>query len=405
MGVYEGLGVKKLINCMGPVTKIGGSLMSVEVIKAMNEAAKSFVSIDELLEKSGERIAELTGAPAAFITSGAAAGLAVSVAACMAGSDTIKAKQLPDTSGMKDKIIFHNCHRIHYDQAIRITGASFIGIGFSDYSDTTDLKPYINSETAAIIYVAKFEEFKGSIPLGEIISIAHDSKIPVIVDAADELHILSNLHKYTDMGANLVIYSGGKGIKGPQGSGFILGDKDLIKACSFNASPNHGIGRPMKVSKEEIVGLTKAVELYVKKDFELEMRSWEKQRDYIWEKLSGLVQLKINDKNNILHGAPGSFNLPSLYIDLEEENLSLKRDKIIEKLWEGNPRIAVEKSSTGIIIRMMMLEIGQEKLVAKKLLEVFKKQNVLNKLDCKNCIINEYYCVRLDLSDILVIRL
>lgn len=373
MGIYEELGVRKVINCMGPYSIIGGSLMPAEVIRAMHEAAKSFVSMDELLEKSGEKIAELTGAPAAFITSGAAAGLAVSAAACMAGSDPMKAKQLPDTAGKKDEIIIHRCHRIHYDQAVRLTGARFIEIGFSDFSDADDLKPYITSETAAILYVAKFEELKGSISLEEVIEIAHNANIPVIVDAADELPPLSNLHKYADMGANLVIYSGGKGLKGPQGSGLILGDKELIKACSFNGSPNYGIGRPMKVDKEEIVGLTKAIELYVHKDFESEMQTWEKQREYIIEKLSGVPNINCVIDKPLPSGAPGSFYLPSLYIDLNEEKLSLTKDEVVQKLWEENPRIAVEKSSNGIVVRMMMLESSQEKLVTEKLLEIFKQ--------------------------------
>jgi L-seryl-tRNA(Ser) seleniumtransferase len=347
--------------------------MPAEVIKAMHEAAKSFVSMDELLEKSGEKIAELTGAPAAFITSGAAAGLAVSAAACMAGSDPMKAKQLPDTTGMKDEIIIHRCHRIHYDQAVRLTGARFVEIGFSDWSDADDLKPYINSETAAILYVAKFEKLKGSVPLEEVIKLAHNVKIPVIVDAADELPPLSNLHKYMKMGANLVTYSGGKGLLGPQGSGLILGDKDLIKACSFNASPNYGIGRPMKVDKEEIAGLTKAIELYVNKDFKLEMQTWERQREYITEKLSGISCINCIIDKPLPSGAPGSFYLPSLYIDLNEEKLSITKDEVVQKLWESNPRIAVDKSSTGIILRMMMLESGQEKIVTERLLEIFIK--------------------------------
>jgi L-seryl-tRNA(Ser) seleniumtransferase len=372
MGIYEELGIRKVINCLGPYTKVGGSLMPEEVVKTMHEAAKSFVSIDELLEKSGEKIAEITGAPAAFITSGAAAGLAVSAAACMAGSDPMKAKQLPDTSGMKDEITIHRCHRIHYDQAVRLTGARFVEIGFSDWSDADDLKQYINSETAAILYVAKFESLNCSIPLDKVIKVAHYVKIPVIVDAADELPPASNLHKFINMGADLVIFSGGKGLRGPQGSGLILGDKDLIKACSVNANPNYGIGRSMKVDKEEIAGLTKAIELYVKKDFESEMQFWERQQEYIMDKLSGVSHIKCTTHKPVSPGAPGSFYLPAVYIDLDKEGLFLTKSEIIQKLWEENPRIAVDELPTGIVIRLMMMESGQEKKVVEKLLEIFK---------------------------------
>jgi len=373
MGIYQEMGVKELINCMGPVSKIGGSLMPQEVIVAMQEAAKSFISMDELLGESGKKIAKLVGAPAAFITSGAAAGLAVSVAACMAGNDPIKAKQLPDTYGMKDEVIIHHCHRIHYDQAVRLTGSFFVEIGFSDWSDAEDLEGYISEETAAILYVAKFERCKGSISLKEVIKVAKEAHIPVIVDAADEVPPLDNLNKFTDMGANLVVYSGGKGIRGPQGSGLILGDKDLIKACSVNGSPNYGIGRPMKVDKEEIVGLTKAIELFVKKDFDLEMKNWEKQRSYIIDKIGNIPNINCIIDKPLPPGTPGSFFLPSLFIDFDEEKLLMSKDEILEKLWNGNPRIAVDKSLDGIVIRMMMIQNGQEKIIAEKLLDILRK--------------------------------
>ena len=374
MDIYEEIGVRKVINCLGPVTKVGGSLMPIGVIKAMEEAAKSFVSIDELLEKTGEKIAKLTGTPSAFITSGGAAGLAVSAAACMAGNDPQKAKQLPNTSGMKNEIITLHCHRIRYDQAIRVAGACFVETGFADQSTIDDLESHISDKTTAILYIARFEKIVGSIPLMKIIEIAHIKGIPVIVDAADELPPLSNLHRYTDMGANLVIYSGGKGLMGPQGTGLILGDKDLIKACAVNASPNYGIGRSMKVSKEEVIGLTKAVELYVNKDFELEMQAWEKQRQYIIEKLISCSQINCTSYKPVPPGSPGSYYIPSVYIDFNEEKLSLTKDEVIKKLWEGNPRIVVgAEVPTGIVLRMMMLEKGQEDKVVERLLEVFKE--------------------------------
>lgn len=373
MAIYQELGVRELVNCMGPVSKIGGSLMSAEVVTAIQEASRAFVNMDELLEKSGKKIAKLVGAPAAFITSGAAAGLAVSVAACMAGSDPMKAKQLPDTYGMKDEVIIHHCHRIHYDQAVRLTGAFFTEIGFSDWSDGTDLEPYIDAETAAILYVAKFEKCKGSVSLKEVIEIARNANIPVIVDAADEVPPVSNLRKYTDMGANLVVYSGGKGLRGPQGSGLILGDKDFIKACSVNGSPNYGVGRPMKVDKEEIVGLTKAVELFMNKDFDLEMQTWQKQRQYIMENISHIPNIHCVVDKPLPPGTPGSFYLPTLFIDFNEEKLSMTKDEIVKKLWDGDPCIAVDKSLDGIVIRMMMIQNGQEKIIVEKLLEVLKK--------------------------------
>lgn len=370
MGIFEELGVRKVINCMGPFTIVGGSLMPQEVVNAMAEAAASFVSVNELLEKAGKKIADLTGTPAAFITSGAAAGLAVATAACMAGTDPLKAKQLPDTSGMKNEIIVLRRHRIHYDQAIRVAGARFVEIGFCDWSEPEALKAAITPNTAAIFYVAKYESAGGSIPLVKVIEIAKKNGLPVIVDAADELPPLSNLRKYNDLGADLVVFSGGKGICGPQSAGLILGDKELIEACAVNGSPNYGIGRPMKVSKEDIVGLTKAVELFVKKDFEAEMHSWENQRDYIIERLSKLPNVKCLAEKPIAPGAPGSFYLPTVFIDFIGEKVPHSIEEVVETLWEGDPRIVVGQSRAGIIIRVMMLKAGEERLVAERLLEI-----------------------------------
>jgi len=373
MCVYDELGVKRLINAFGPVTKVGGSLMSPEVINAMNEAAKGFVDMDELLKKAGERVAEITGAPAAFVTSGAAAGLAISAAACMAGTDPNKAKQLPNTSGMKNEIVVLRCHRIHYDQAIRVAGARFVEVGFADWSSACDIEASITEDTAAILYVAKEETALGSVPLEQVIDTGKVRNIPVIVDAADELPPVSNLHKFTDMGASLVVFSGGKDIRGPQGSGLILGREDLIEACTVNGSPNYGIGRPMKVDKEEIVGLVKALELYVAQDFEAEMKTWERQRDYLVEKLSRLAHVTVSPQEPVAPGSPGSFYLPAAYVELDEERLGMTRDEVVRKLREGDPGIVVGESPTGIVIRVHMLEEGQEKEVTARLMAILGK--------------------------------
>jgi len=373
MDVYEQLGVKKLINAFGPVTKIGGSLMPPEVVEAMAEAGKAFVDMDELLEKAGERIAEITGAEAAFVTSGAAAGLATAAAACMAGADPVKAKQLPDTTGMKNEIVMLRCHRIHYDQAIRVAGARVVDVGFADWSSVEDIEPFITENTAAILYVAKAEGVRGSVPLKAMIGLAKARGIPVIIDAADELPPVSNLLKFTDMGADLVLFSGGKDIRASQASGLVLGKKALIKACAVNGSPNYGIGRAMKITKEVVVGLVKAVELYVQQDFEAETKAWERQRDYLVEKLSGLPHVSVSATGTIHPGAPGSFCLPAAYVELDEKGLGMTKDEVVRKLREGEPGIAVGQSPAGIVLRAHMLEPGEEKIVAARLIDILRR--------------------------------
>ena len=189
----------------------------------------------------------------------------------------------------------------------------------------------------------------------------------------DELPPVSNLHKFTDMGADLVIFSGGKDIQGPQGSGLILGRKDLIKACAVNGSPNYGIGRPMKVDKEEIVGLVKALELYVAQDFRAEMKTWERQRGYLVEKLSRLAHVNVSPHEPVTPGSPGSFYLPAAYVELDEERLGMTRDEVVRKLREGDPGIVVDESPTGIVVRVHMLEEGQEKEVTARLIAILCK--------------------------------
>jgi L-seryl-tRNA(Ser) seleniumtransferase len=369
MGIYEELGVKTVINASGPFTKVGGSLMPSEVVEAMAEASRAFVDIDELLEKAGERIAEIMGVEAAFVTSGAAAGLAVATAACMAGDDRVKAMQLPDTTGMKNEVIILRSHRIHYDQAIRVAGGRFVEVGFTDGTSADYLKAAITDKTAAIAYVAKREPASGSVPLEQVIELAHAADVPVIVDAADELPPVSNLHRFTDKGADLATFSGGKDIRGPQSSGLVLGRKDLIRACAVHACPNYGIGRAMKVGKEEIVGLVKAVELYVKQDFDEEMRIWEQQREYFVRELSSLPYVDVG-VHKALPGEPGSFHLPAAYVNVNEEKLGMTKKEVIQQLKAGDTEIVVGESSKGIVLRAHMLKEGEERIIASRLKDI-----------------------------------
>lgn len=369
MGIYEQLGVKRLINAYGTVTRIGGSLMLPEVLEAMAEAAQAFIALDELLEKVGERIAEITGSEAAFITSGAAGGMTIATAACIAGMDRAKIERLPNTEGMKNQVIVLKCHRVYYDQAIRQAGADFVEVGFVKRSFPWQMEAAINEKTAAIFYLAESERVSGSLPLKEVLEIAKAAAVPVIVNAAAELPPVSNLHKFVDMGADLVIFSGGKDIRGPQASGLILGRKDLIKACALNSNPNHSIGRPMKASKEAIAGLVKALELYVEQDFDQEMEKWEHQVQYFVLHLSELPYI------NVRRGFPTGPGIqptciPRAYVDLDEERLGMPKHEVINQLRAGEPAIVVGESPTGIVLNPHMLEKGEEEAVANRLREV-----------------------------------
>jgi len=363
--VYEELGITPVINAAGPYTQFGGSLMPPEVVEAMRQAAQVFVDLDELLARAGEKIARLTGAEAALVTSGAAAGLAVCAAACMAGPDPLRAKQLPEVKEMKDEIIMLRVHRIHYDQAIRIAGARIVDVGFMDWSTVDDVEAAISDRTAGIFYVAKAEPLAGSVPLRQVVELAHRYGLPVVVDAADELPPPSNLHRFLDEGADAVIFSGGKDLRGPQSSGLILGRRSFVEACTYHTCPRYGIGRPMKVGKEEIVGLVKAVELYVRQDFNARLRFMQEAVDFFIEELSGLPKVRAQ-RYQPVPGDPGSFRLPAAHVEFDQAALRMTPREVADALLQGKPRVAVGTSSTGIVLRPQMLDPSQLPVVVER---------------------------------------
>ena len=261
MNVYERLGVKKRINAAANGTSIGGSIMLPEVVAAMQEAGRSHVSIPELLEQAGNRIAQLAGVDACTITNGAAAGVAVSVAACMTGSSNARVHQLPDTAGMKDEVIVQRMQINFYELMIRLTGARIVPAGLANRTYPWHLEAAFTPQTAAVVHFPAYSP-PTDLPIDRVVELAHARGVPVIVDAAAEFPPFSILSHYWKLGADLTIVSGGKGLRGPQSSGLILGRKSLVEACVMSGSPNHGVGRPMKVGKEEIAGLLTAVELW-----------------------------------------------------------------------------------------------------------------------------------------------
>ncbi|MEA5016226.1 MAG: aminotransferase class V-fold PLP-dependent enzyme [Candidatus Limiplasma sp.] len=274
MSIYQELGVKTLINAWGTVTKVGGSVMAPEVLEAMVQAGKSYVEISTLHKAAGERIAELVGAEACCITCGAAAGLAISTAACIARMDPAARLQLPDTTGLKNEVLVLKCHRILYDQAVLLSGARFVEVGRTSSAMLEEVEAAITPRTAAFFYASEAEPMRGSIPLDVLSPLLKERGIPIIVDGAAELPPKANLTRFHRQGADLVVFSGGKELRGPQSSGLILGRRDLIEACDACCCPNYGVGRSMKIDKETIAGITKAVELFMTKDEEAQNRLW-----------------------------------------------------------------------------------------------------------------------------------
>lgn len=281
MGVYDELDVSPMINALGTVTKVGGSRMDPRVLDAMAEASCSFVDVGSLHRNAGRAIARMAAVEAACVTSGAAAGLAIAAAACMAHADPAKILQLPDTTGMPNEALVLKAHRILYDQAVRSAGAEFVEVGVTSFASVEQVDAAITDRTACMVYVAEAASMRGSLPLRELADLLEPRGIPIIVDAAAELPPVGNLSAFLADGADLVVFSGGKEIGGPQSSGLILGRAPLIEDCNANSCPDYSIGRPMKIDKETIVGLVKAVELFVQRDYAVIFAEWESMVDMV----------------------------------------------------------------------------------------------------------------------------
>lgn len=360
MDIYDSLGVRKVINGSATLTMLGGSLMPAQVLTAMAEAAGSFVNLDELQEKVGRRIAEWTHNEAAYVSCGAAAGLVLSTAACIAGKDPVLREKLPFSDGMRNQVIVHRRGRVGYDFAVRQAGGKLVEIGTEEGALKEDLIAAINDQTAAVFVFYKNLMMDGQIPLDEQIEIAHQYGIPVIVDAAAQIPPVENLWRFTQQGADLAIFSGGKGLCGPQSSGLIVGRRDLIEACAFHACPRAYIGRPMKAGKEEIVGLMAAVRWYVDLDHEEMMKTYEAQVAYIIEAFSGFLGIAARRSFPNEAGQP----MPRAEILLDEDIIGITRDELLSRLIEGTPAVSLAESGrNGVYINPQTLQPGEEKIV------------------------------------------
>ncbi len=367
MDIYDELGVRKVINGIATVTSLGGSIMPPEVVEAMAEASRYFVNIDELQQKVGEKIAELTRNEAAYISCGAAAGLVLTTAACITGLDPEKRARLPYTDGMKNEVIVHKFGRVGFDFAIRQAGGRLVEIGTEDGTSPEDMERAIDEKTAAIVYFYNVTRMKGLVPLEQGIEIAKRRGVPLIVDAAAQLPPVDNLWRFTHMGADLVIFSGGKGLCGPQSSGLILGRKDLIEACVFNACPRSFIGRPMKVGKEEIIGLLAAVKWYLNLDHDRLMNVYEDQVRYLIDEFSSLPHTSARRNFPSEAGQP----MPRAEIIFDEEKLGITRNDILAQLRGGEPSIELPGSgASSITVNPQTLKPGEERIIASRIKQI-----------------------------------
>lgn len=375
MSIYDKLGVKRIINAWGTVTSIGGSLMLPEVIEAMDEAAKTFVDMEELHEKAGKIIAEITGAEAAYVTSGAAAALVLAAAACMTGDDPEKMARIPYVEGFKNEIILLAIHDNPYCRNLAIPCAKIIKVGTEEGYSLEDIEDAITDKTAAIAFVF-FTSKRGCDmeSLKEAVKIGKKHGIPIIVDASAELPPIENLHDIVATGADLVAFSGGKDIRGPNDTGFIIGRADLIRAVRAHGCPNQYMGRPMKVSKEQIVGLVVALQHYTPEAVEARRRKWEEMVEYFINELS-LEHVKVErvmpDPLKHEYSAQG---WPRARVIFDEEQLDITAKEVNDLLRKGNPAIYAFQSGNQIMLNPQCLQDGEEKIIVQRIKSILSSK-------------------------------
>jgi L-seryl-tRNA(Ser) seleniumtransferase len=390
VNIYDELGVRRIINARSYSTKLGGCVALPEVMEAMRVAGQSCIRIEDLQEAASRVIAESTGAEAGIVTSGASAALTLAAAACLAGLDVTRMNQLPETAGCKNEIIVHRSHRNDYDHALRLAGARFVEVGFNYYAFPYEVENAISDRTVALFFLAGSDE--GVVPLHDFVAIAHRHNLPVIVDASAELPPTRNLRAFIESGVDLVAFSGGKNLRGPQATGILCGKKDLILSAALQhqdmdvfpetwpyrrliqegilaGPPHHGVGRGFKVGKEEIVGLITALKLYAHRDFDAELRQWTADMQTVASALDGIPGVDAS----VLFPQPNGRPVPNVHIRIAPNAAKTSACEVINKLQEGTPPICVfEKLATSgtIVIMPEALQPGEATTIASRLRQI-----------------------------------
>lgn len=359
---FKELGLRPFINAAGTFTTLTASLMHPEVVQAIDYSSKYFVQLLDLHRAAGARIAQLIGCEDALVSAGAASALTVGTAACMTGTNQEFIRRLPDTTGMKTEVIIQKSHRYGYDHAVRDCGTHYVEVETRE-----QLESAINGNTVMMHFFNSADP-SGQIKVAEFAELGKKHNIPTLNDAAADVPPVENLSKYIKMGYDLVAFSGGKGIRGPQSAGLLLGRKDLIEAARLNNSPySDSIGRGMKVNKEEILGMMVAVEVYIKTDHAAEEREWEKRVKMIEDRVSSLQGMKTE-----MFIPEIANHVPHLRITWDEAAAKLTAQDVVKKLREGEPSIEVVPGARDgkIEISVWMMQPGETQIVARRVREV-----------------------------------
>ncbi|MEX1125088.1 MAG: hypothetical protein WEE53_05430 [Acidimicrobiia bacterium] len=369
MATYESLGVLPLINANGTMTALGGSKMPTQVLAAMEQASQHFVDMFELQRAVSEQIASLTRNEGALVVAGASAGLLVSSLAAMTGTDMRAVARLEEHGGDgldHNEIIMHRAHRIPGDNVITLAGASIVEIGNVMETEMWELEGAITERTAALVYIAGSHLQEGALPLTDVTATLGPMGIPVIVDAAAQLPPRDNLWRYTEEGADMVLFSGGKELRGPQTSGLILGRRDWIDACAVHIGPLPRLARPAKVGKEEMVGLLTALEIWMEEDLDARLRRIEEVTAWWVDYFGDVPGVVVTREYPGESGRP----LPRALLRWPAE-LGLSATKVSQLARTGDPGIDLAVAGPGSIwLSAEVLDPGEEALVATRIREI-----------------------------------
>jgi L-seryl-tRNA(Ser) seleniumtransferase len=370
------LGVKPIINACGTLTILGGTTLADEISEAWAEASRVYLDMNELHTKAGEFISKLTGAESAYITAGTAAGLVISIAACMTRGETEKMTQLPKTQGMRNEVIVQRLHHNEFEFLFEIAGAKIVEIGDDHTTTHEQLEDAICERTAAVAYFA-FDPQEGVLPLETALETSHRHGVPVIVDAAAEIPPVENLTKFIRMGCDLVLYSTGKDIGAPSDTGIILGRRDLVRTCMrlgphnreiINSKARDYIGRPMKTSKEDILAVVAALGRYFRTDHARRHDRWENKIQYMVSQLSKCSDLKVN-RALPKYGHPRPVSIPR--IELEFHN-GMTADEVSTRLRNGEPPIFAYVMRNRLYLNPQCLCDGEEEVVVSRITDILQ---------------------------------
>jgi uncharacterized pyridoxal phosphate-dependent enzyme len=360
---FKELGIKPFINAAGTYTTLTASLMQPEVVQAIEFASKQFVHLIELHDAVGQRIASLIGCEAAMVTSGAASALTLGTAACITGTNQEFIRRLPDITGMKNEVIIQKSHRYGYDHAIRNCGIRFVEVETRE-----ELERAVNGHTVMMMFLNENATL-GQIKAAEFVELGKKHNVPTMTDAAADVPPVDALSRFTKMGFDLVVFSGGKGLRGPQSCGLLLGRKDLIAAARLNGPPNSdAIGRGMKVNKEEYLGMMVAIEQYTKRDHAAEWREWEKRVKVIADSVGPVQGVKTEPFVPEIANA-----VPHLRITWDAGSVKLTAREVVKRLREGDPAIELRPGAkVGLEVAVWMLQPGEAQIVGRRIREVLK---------------------------------